>query len=124
MLVSTYDLLKAQSLPNITFGQAAKIMGNHVSTWWLWLSENLLPVGSFVVGKSRRIRLIDLCNYIDAQVLSSTPSSPPVNPHSKKAAAVASEGRGRKRKYGPAVIAAAESDGQSSVVAGRRIDHV
>ena len=65
--LSTYDLLKDAYAPLIGFPEAAEIANNHESTWYKWLKEGTLPVPSFSIGNCRRIRLIDLCAYIDAQ---------------------------------------------------------
>ena len=69
---TTYDLLKDTYPPLIGFPEAAKISNNHESTWYKWLKEGTLPVPSFSIGNCRRIRLIDLCSYIDAQATAST----------------------------------------------------
>ena len=69
--ISTYDLLKDSYGPFITVPEAASIVGNHVSTWYKWLIDNAMPVPTLTVGNSRRIRLIDLCAYLDSQVTNS-----------------------------------------------------
>lgn len=95
---STYDLLKDSYGPFITLPDAAQIVGNHVSTWYKWISDNTMPVPTVTVGNNRRIRLIDLCNYLDSQASSNTA------PAAEKPAG---KRRGRPRKYNPALASSA-----------------
>lgn len=97
---STYDLLKDDYAPLIGFPEAAEISNNHESTWYKWLKDGTLPVPSFSIGSCRRIRLIDLCNYIDAQASASTTTG--------KAQAEAPKKRaGRRQRVDPAVLSRA-----------------
>ncbi len=74
--IPTYDLLKDSYGPLIMISEAAQICGNHVSTWYQWISDGTMPVPFIMLGKSRRIRLIDLCNFLDAQAAASAPAKP------------------------------------------------
>lgn len=91
---STYDLLKDQFGPLITITEAAGIVGNHVSTWYFWMSNGLMPVPTITIGNSRRIRLIDLCTYLDAQASASGPAK--AGPLNKDGSPRKKQGRPRK----------------------------
>lgn len=95
---TTYDLLKDTYPPLIGFPEAAKISNNHESTWYKWLKDGTLPVPSFSIGNCRRIRLIDLCAYIDAQATANTAS--------KAKTKTAKRGPGRPCKVDVAALAA------------------
>lgn len=88
--VSTHDLLKDQHPPFVSLPEAAKIIGNNPSTWYRWLSDNTMPVPSVVIGSCRRIRLLDLCHYIDTQI-----QNPQVQPKKR---------RGRPPRFNAAVV--------------------
>lgn len=80
----TYDLLKDIYGPLITVPEAAKIVNNHVSTWYKWVTDDELPIPSVMIGRSRRFRLLDLCDYIDSQAAASVAAPPKREPTKKR----------------------------------------
>lgn len=100
----TYDLLKDAYAPLIGFPEAAKIANNHESTWYKWLKEGTLPVPSFSIGNCRRIRLIDLCAYIDAQASASATGGKAKAGGPTKKDGTPKKNAGRHRKFDPALV--------------------
>lgn len=100
---SLYDILKDEYGPLVTIPQSAKIVGNHVSGWYKWIAEGTVPVPTIMIGGSRRIRLIDLCEYLDAQAAAST-TAPAKSGQSKKKDGTPKGTPGRKPKFNPAVL--------------------
>lgn len=65
METTTYDLLKNYYPFFISFPQAAEITGTHASTWGKWQALGQMPIPFVLMGGIRRVRLIDLCAYLD-----------------------------------------------------------
>lgn len=114
MFTPSYQIFRESYPENITFSQAAEIVNNHVSTWWKWLKEDAEPVKSFVLGKSRRIRLVDLCKYIDSQISPAPdeliePVQKTGKPQKVKERSGKGQQRGKKQRFNLTVVAAAAS---------------
>ena len=65
METTTYDLLKNEYPFFVSIPQAARITGTHPTTWNKWNQAGQMPVPSVVIGGTHRIRLIDLCSFLD-----------------------------------------------------------
>lgn len=90
METTTYNLLKSEYPFFVSIPQAAEITGTHPTTWNKWQLAGQMPVPSIVMGGVRRIRLIDLCAYLDGLTTVEKAKQGPQ--------ATLKRGRGRPRK--------------------------
>jgi hypothetical protein len=65
---STYDLLKDRYPDMLTLTQVAEITGTSAATWHSWQRQDKSPIPIVDLGGIKRVRLIDLCYYIDQQI--------------------------------------------------------
>lgn len=93
---TTYELLKEQFPVFVSIPQCAEITGTHPSTWNVWQRAGELPVPSILMGGVRRVRLIDLCSYLDSLAIIESPKQGPQ--------ATLKRGRGRPRKVNLAAL--------------------
>ena len=90
MTLSSYELLKDLYPFNITVPQFAEITNTHPTTVNAWIRDGAMPVPSIVIQGVRRIRLYDLCQYLDGLATVERPKQGPE--------ATMKRGRGRPRK--------------------------